>query len=484
MTAPNFASKGLLILCPLITGLLYFFGDGLNGNFWYLVWLAPVPVLYLASVRSGKMTFTTSFIAFFIGRLSWFSYLVSVATVVPTIIYFTLLSLFFAAMVVLTRSLAMKTKSWYAVFVFPVLFTAFEYLLIRFSPDGTALSIAYSQMNFLPLIQIASITGILGITFMITLISSTLVFLILTEKRETIQTRALICSGLIIFGVLLFGLVRSGHSSSVNQIKVGMAVMEENGHNTSDRPDTLKDNAAIDFYVRQMDSLAARGAHVILIPERALSIDPQSENRMLDILKMTAQKNNIYLITAYTNLRGKQERNSGIVMDNKGDILTEYNKKHLVVGLERQFTPGNQIGLFTLDRMQAGMAICKDLDFQHYIRAYGENKVAVLFIPAWDFIVDDWLHARMAILRGVENGFSEVRAARTGRLTISDLYGHVTAEASSAHLQNVSLTGLVSTERADTLYTRLGDWLGVLCSLLTAVIIVNGLLRSFSPQPA
>jgi len=34
----------------------------------------------------------------------------------------------------------------------------------------------------------------------------------------------------------------------------------------------------------------------------------------------------------------------------------------------------------------------------------------------------------MAILRGVENGFSEIRTARQGRLTISDYTGKVNFE--------------------------------------------------------
>ena len=113
-----------------------------------------------------------SFIAYLIGRLSWFSYLVTVATVVPAIIFTLALPLFFALVMIITRRTVIKSNSWYSVFAFPVFFTTFEFLLIKFSPDGTAGSIAYSQSNFLPVIQIASVTGILGITFLVTFIPS------------------------------------------------------------------------------------------------------------------------------------------------------------------------------------------------------------------------------------------------------------------------------------------------------------------------
>jgi apolipoprotein N-acyltransferase len=67
----------------------------------------------------------------------------------------------------------------------------------------------------------------------------------------------------------------------------------------------------------------------------------------------------------------------------------------------------------------------------------------------------------MAILRGVENGFSEIRTARLGRLSISDPYGKVNAEAKSTNGKAKSLVGLVSLERIDTVYTRYGDWFGL-----------------------
>ena len=52
---------------------------------------------------------------------------------------------------------------------------------------------------------------------------------------------------------------------------------------------------------------------------------------------------------------------------------------------------------------------------------------SLLLVPAWDFDVDGWLHGRMAILRGVESGFSIVRAPKQGILTVTDDRGRVLA---------------------------------------------------------
>lgn len=451
-----FTTQYSIAIGVLLSGLCYYFGNGLTGDCWYLVWLAPIPIICIAIANSAKVAFFASFTAYLIGRLSWFSYLATVVTIIPAIIFTLVLPLFFAGIILLTRSVA-KNK-WYSFFAFPIFFTTFEYFIIKLSPDGTAISIAYSQMNCLPIIQIASVAGILGITFLVTMIPSAIAFM---------NKKSIILSGIIICGVLLFGCLRINNPG--DKIRVGMAVMNENMHNTSDKPDAAKDNAAMDFYLKQIDSLASQHVSVILLPERTLSIDKPLEK---EILQHAAAKNNVYLISGYTNLTEEHEHNSAIVINNKGDVITDYNKVHLIKGLERQITPGNNIGLFKLNHLQSGVAICKDLDFQDYIRQYGKNNLNILFIPAWDFIVDDWLHSRMAILRGVENGFSEVRSTRIGRLTISDCYGRVSSETSS-NQGSASLTGDVPTQHLNTLYTKFGDWPGVLCLLLSIIYLFD-----------
>ena len=114
---------------------------------------------------------------------------------------------------------------------------------------------------------------------------------------------------------------------------------------------------------------------------------------------------------------------------------------------------------------------CTNLDFPDYIKKYGKSEISFLCIPAWDFVKDDWLHSRMSILRGVENGFSEVRTARLGRLTISDCFGRVTYEANSASGQAVALSGKVSLQKRDTIYTRFGDWFGI-ANLIAAISFI------------
>src|SRR6266516_4273123 len=94
-------------------------------------------------------------------------------------------------------------------------------------------------------------------------------------------------------------------------------------------------------------------------------------------------------------------------------------------------------------------------------------------VPAWDFNVDRWLHARMAVLRAVENGFALARSARNGLLTLTDNRGCILAEAATVPGRFVSITGKVNVTPAATFYARTGDWFAWLCVAMFLVLLAS-----------
>jgi apolipoprotein N-acyltransferase len=444
----------------ILSGALWYISNGLNGDFWYLLWLAPLPILLILFNSSTKQIFFISFLAYLIGRLSWLTYLVTVATLIPAIIFTLALPLIFALIMVLTKSMVIKNNTWYTVFAFPVYFTAFEWLMLKFSPDGTAASIAYSQSNVLPLIQIASITGILGVTFMSTFIPSTIA-MGWRFRKEKIKLLPLTFIALfLIVSVFLFGFIRISNIPKSDKVKVGLVVLDEKTHEMGN----LSFQNELEHcgnYAFKISKLSALGAKIVVLPERAINVNNEIDSASINIISTCAKQHQVDIVSGYTNFKNETKHNSALVINEQGDVAMDYNKIHLVNGLEDEFVKGNKLGLFVFRNFQFGTAICKDLDFPEFIKQYGKNKAVVLCVPAWDFVVDDWLHSRMAILRGIENGFSVLRTARLGRLTISDPYGRVLAEANCSNGKATTLVGEISLNRIDTFYTQYGDWFGL-----------------------
>jgi apolipoprotein N-acyltransferase len=144
---------------------------------------------------------------------------------------------------------------------------------------------------------------------------------------------------------------------------------------------------------------------------------------------------------------------------------TTYEKRRLVPILESAiYTPGPGPKVLSNG---VGLEICKDMDFQAMLRSDSVlTRPVVLAVPAWDFGKDDWSHARVAVLRSVENGVPMARAARNGLLTLNDRYGRLVARTKTLGSFTVLIGDLpLQGHGGDTVYDRIGDVFGWLCGV-------------------
>ena len=154
----------------------------------------------------------------------------------------------------------------------------------------------------------------------------------------------------------------------------------------------------------------------------------------------------------------------------KTALAAIYVKHHLLPPFEDVDRPGTELTLLSQPTGVWGIEICKDMDFPTLSRQYGAKGVGLLLVPAWDFTLDGWLHGRMAVMRGVESGFTIARTAKTGQLTVSDDRGRVLGEESSAAAPFSSLVVKAPVRHTDTLYLRWGDYFA--WANVTAVLVL------------
>jgi apolipoprotein N-acyltransferase len=115
------------------------------------------------------------------------------------------------------------------------------------------------------------------------------------------------------------------------------------------------------------------------------------------------------------------------------------------------------------------------MDFTGLSRKYGEAGAGLMLVPAWDFNLDRAWHGHIAIMRGVEDGFSIVRAAKDGFLTVTDDRGRILAETRSNSAPFATLIAEVPAAHDKTLYLIMGDWfawlaLAILCFTMARLV--------------
>jgi apolipoprotein N-acyltransferase len=455
-----------VLLAATMTAL----GQGLYPV-WLLAWLAPLPLLLLALRRHWAHAALAALVAVSVGRAPFAAFLVrslemplgiaAVIVVGPALVV--------TASVLLVRALALRGAPWAGVLAFPAAMVAAEYAASA-GPDGTAGVLAYSQMECLPVLQLASVAGVWGISFLLGFAAAGLA--VGLHRRDG---RMVVVVAAAVFAVFVWGGWReaSGVSRESATLRVGQAATAESraaiGQVISGDP--AEASAILDAYEEQVDALAHAGAEVVVLPEEIVGVPAAAEEHLRDRLSFIAAHDHVTLVAGVRVVAEPKGRNVAMVFSPKGDLVGTYVKEHLVPGFEiPRLAPGTEL-LVMDEPLRAGVAICKDMDFPDPARRYAAAAVDLLLVPAWDFHDDGWLHGRMAIMRGVELGLPMVRSAQGGMLTVSDAFGRVlaqtvTGDETARHVTDVPV-GHVA-----TLYERTGDWCAKLAfSLLGGVLV-------------
>ncbi|MFY9939529.1 MAG: nitrilase-related carbon-nitrogen hydrolase [Silvibacterium sp.] len=467
-------------LASLFSAIAWFFGTGLHP-IWWLTWLAPLPVLFAALRLSRWTAFGVALAAFAFGGLNVWSYDRIVTPLFITLVILFAPAFLFAWIVSMHRAFIRRGQTFRAAFALPILWSAFEYLLEFRSPHSTWGNLAYSQMDCLPLIQIASITGIWAISFLVFLFSSTIAALFASVSRK----RALAITAAAIYAAVFgFGVYRLHSDPASPRVTVALIASDLSGTLYPREPATV---ALVRAYADHIPALAAQGATVIIIPEKIGRIQGAGLTQADSILEQAARDNHV---TVLIGVEHQPNLNEARLYSPDGRLEATYEKHHMLPAFESYLFSGTARLTFTRPSDDGtegkwGVEICKDMDFPLLARQYSNDGVGLLLVPAWDFIADGWLHDRMAVLRGVESGFSIARVAKQGLLTLTDDRGRVLAERnSSAQLWNTSdpfttLTGSIPVRNEPTIYARTGDWFAWL-DLALAVLLFLPLGRNES----
>jgi apolipoprotein N-acyltransferase len=470
---------GVPIGAVLFGALCFHLSTGL-GAFGPAAFVAPLGVLAVAFTRSWRVAALAGFAAHFLGNLGLVAYLGELVPLPVVLGILAATSLMFAAAVLLARLAFLRLPAPVAVLAFPAAWTSIEYLTALWSPHGTFLNLAYSQVDFLPLVQIASVTGLWGVSFVVTLVPSAL-----AVARVRPAPRVLIAPAIAVLLALGFGAWRLQAPPSGAPVRVGLAATDERVGVVFETRDAGLARRAVNGYADRVRRLATQGAQVVVLPEKMVGVVFDDPAGIEPVVAYAALQERVTVVAGYNFLRAplpqhNPPRNLAVVHGANGDVLLEYEKRHLLPGPETGYAVGAMPGLFQAAGTRWGVAICKDMDFPSWLRAYGRADVRVMAVPAWDFVVDGRLHSRMAVVRAVENGFALVRTAMEGRLLVTDAYGRVIAEDRTDGKPEALLVTSAPPGPGTTFYARTGDWFGWLSVAALGALVAASLLRARS----
>ncbi len=441
------------VLAAVLSGIMFYLSQGFD-NVWALAWFAPVPLLWLAY---GKTPLWKVMAASAAAALAGVGYILQYPYHPPLFILIPVLAIYvaeFCIAVWFARFVQNRATPLAALFAFPACWTAFEFLSELAAPNGTNGSWAYSQMSAPVLIQSASLFGMYAVTFLICLFANTLAMALRAKRQAAV---AIGVGAFLCVANVVFGLVRLAEPQP-DVIRVA-GIVDESAAANSWRAHTVPDDLKItETYAGEIRQAAQEGAAFVVTPEGGMASISEMQDAIVAPLAAASAHTGVQIIAGFHSDKPAADFALAITPDG---AIQRYDKRHLVPGLENRFTPGHASGWLGDGR---AVQICFDMDVPSTVRPVAANGVRLMAVPGGDFGIDRWLHGRLAVMRGVENGFAVVRPAHHGMVYASDAEGRLVASQKDVPAGVTMVVANLPLGPGPTFYTRIGNAFAWLCA--------------------
>lgn len=396
-----------------------------------------------------------------------------------------------------------------ATLVFPVAFTTLEYLS-SFSPSGTIDSIAYTQYGNLPLMQVVSVTGIWGLTFLITWFAAVINWL--WEQHfawPQVRSGGLLYAAILAV-VLLGGLARlallpqpttlvrvAGFSASQAAVTTfnkqlphdTLSLLLSGKATQADRALARSAFTTLDDDLLARSQQEARaGAKIVVWPEASpvgANILQEDEPALIQQASTLAQQSGIYLDIGLAVFlpdvgRGPFLKDESVLLGPTGRVVWTYEKTHLVpFGEQGQVVQGDgKVPIVESPYGRLAGVICFDADYPATMRQAGQAGADLMFVPGDDWQAIDPYHTQVATFRAIENGFSEVREASKGLSMMVDYEGRVLVASDYFTTDQQVMVAYVPVHGVRTIYTAIGDLFAWLCIIGLITFTILAIIQS------
>lgn len=470
-----------------------------NGRMAIAVVAFLAPALMLAFMRRAKHMFLAGWLATSVACFVWWWTvfpLRGIAYAIASIVF----GLIALTPYLIDRALAPRLHPLLAVLVFPSAMVTLETLTMLFSPFSSWGSIAYTQFDFQALMQLASITGLAGITFVVCLFAS----VVNSRSRIAYVAYVVVMLACVAFGTTRWSLHKGelriaaitpriptytvrGEAANA-PIAAALQSVRKKQQLGNDGWGAFRTRAAAinTELLHATEAEARKGAELVVWSEGAGIIERNDEPQLLREIGDVARRTNAYVVAAFLTLdaRGSNTfENKNALVDPQGRVVWTYRKARPVPGMEACVPGDGRIPVAPTPFGRIATAICFDMDFPRLLR----NTDADLYlVPA-----DDWreitpLHSRMAAFRAVEQGVAIVRSTSNGLSVVVDPFGRVTSSANYFDGARVMHGTIPLPAGAPSIYARIGDvFAGAIAIVFVALLLIAlrspKVVREFSP---
>jgi len=498
---------GRLLILPVLSGLLLALSFP-SFDIESLAWIALIPLLLALRGSSWKAAFGQGWLAglmFFSVTLYWVINAMHEYGKMPFAVSFLVMLLLagycalyvglFTAVITLIPDRRGLTRTWTA----PALWVSLEWARTYLLSGFPWALLGYSQYHNLTVIQIADITGVYGVSFLLVLANviaarvagAVIARIADAEPKAPWPWLAAPLAIALLAGVVVYGQWRlSPQRDSAGDHSVRIGVVQPNV-DQAQKWDAAYRRDTVDRLER-LSLQVSDGADLVIWPEAATPFLFDVETDYKKELLAFVRERNVPLLFGSPVVESKTDgqlrlMNSAYLVSSDGVVLDRYDKAHLVpfgeyiplkdllsfldklvVGIG-DFVPGAGPRVLSAPGGHLGIVICFEVIFPDLVRQFadqGADYMVTITNDAWFGPSGaPYQHFAMVVFRAVENRLAFARAANTGISGFIDAEGHI-LRTTDLFVEG-ALTGEVRTGGPRTFYTAYGDLFASFCVILS-----------------
>ncbi|HLG31221.1 MAG TPA: apolipoprotein N-acyltransferase [Candidatus Brocadiales bacterium] len=486
----------------------------------YLAWVALVPWFTTIAKGEGSVDISSGIVGgvFFIANLYWLYYV----TPLGWILLGSYCGGYYLAFGLTARFIIKRIPLPFTAFA-PFLWVSFEYLRSFILSGFPWFFIGHTQYSFLHIIQIADVTGVYGISFIVVLVNACITDIVLRVRGRGVLfatanlplARQYAPTIILVAFTIFYGYFKLKGYQSLEGPKIYVV---QGNIPQSLKMDTSEEQQEENLkrYFNLSEQAIGENIDLLVWPETMvpglLNINPALTGRKIDklsqeLVKTLAlrTKSNLLLGGTAIGLTEDEQRfyNSAFFYNRNGKLIDRYDKIHLVpfgeytplkgifpflarlVPYEISLSSGSRRTIFELDtadgnKYKFGVVICYEDTVAPLVREFKEAGA--------DFILnitnDGWFcdsaeldqHLAIMVFRAIENRIGMAQAANTGISAfvspIGEIYAELSKDNKRREVEGVLTSKIILRVKGNnSLYTSCGDIFAIFCTTVSFIIL-------------
>jgi apolipoprotein N-acyltransferase len=356
--------------------------------------------------------------------------------------------------------------------------------------------LGYSQVEALPIAQLASVFGVYGVSALVAAVSAAAANWAIAPSGAERLRPALAVAAMVVIAALWGGrrAAAAEWTHAGEPVRVGLV---QGNIDQGQKFDPARSAFIFDSYLDMTRQAIARGAQLVLWPESSTPFyfEEARDRQDAERLRSLARASHVPILIGSDQIeRGIPTKyyNAAFLVGADGSTGGVYRKMHLVpfgeyvpfkrvlffaaplVEAVSDFSEGDQPVLLPVEGHRISTSICYEIVYPGLVRQFvrgGSELLTTITNDAWFGTTSaPYQHFEQASMRAIEEGRYLVRSANTGISGIVDPYGHVLER--SRLDEAAVLVGDARYLRTTTVYERIGDVFAYASIVVTLALVV------------